>query len=351
MIEQMVPSSLFSDLVFRYTSKWRNLRHHLRHAPWPKLYAYEKQRTGKTYLPWIGLLNSAWQHGACFEDYYRLHFFEKNRNQRRECITRSIFYEFTRQVNPLEKTPVLRDKALFIKHFQDCLGRDVWTWDELLNQNPEDKPPARVVIKNRWGAMAQDMHFPEESFKNWAEVCQYIENLGKNPQKYLCETYLKQHPTLEKLNPGSVNTLRVITFRQDSGVEIWGTILRIGIGNGPDNLAQGGLAAFVGNDGRITQKALFKDPFKPQQAFHPMTQEALIGLQIPYYEQAKKLAIESAKRVPDLRCVGWDIALKPDGPCLIEGNDRFSHVLWGNYQNSAIRHRLDPHCNVSLVYT
>ena len=53
---------------------------------------------------------------------------------------------------------------------------------------------------------------------------------------------------------------------------------------------------------------------------HPGTDTYMIGYEIPFWKQTVEMLTEVAKRIPQVRFVGWDIAISSDGPVLIEGN-------------------------------
>lgn len=55
--------------------------------------------------------------------------------------------------------------------------------------------------------------------------------------------------------------------------------------------------------------------------YHPDTNIKLVGFQIPKWNEAVETAINLAKQVPDVRYVGWDLALTADGWVMIEGNE------------------------------
>jgi hypothetical protein len=338
-----------SELIFRYGSRWRNLRYHFRNAPWEELRDYERLRCGRDRLPWFDLVLSAWRHGTSFDDYYLLRFFEKDRRQRREYLTLSLYYEMERQKNLLSKAAILRDKALFIRHFYPQLGRRAWTWEDLPEPGGETVPE-RLVIKNRWGVRGRDIHFPEQSFQDWDRVRDYTANTLKQPQNYVFEAYVDQHPDLMALNPGTVNTLRVMTWQEDGRVDIWGTILRVGRGRGPDNWAKGGLGAWVGEDGTVVGMAVPKNPFLPPLAEHPDSGVPITGLRIPHLDAVRRLAIESALLLPEVQSIGWDIALSREGPCLIEGNDRWSYQLLQCVLGKGCRDWADAVCDMYQVY-
>ena len=65
-------------------------------------------------------------------------------------------------------------------------------------------------------------------------------------EQFLLEEVIIQNKELSKLYSGSVNTLRVITFLDNTGTtRILNTILRIGNNGNVDNFSSGGMYTFV----------------------------------------------------------------------------------------------------------
>ena len=60
---------------------------------------------------------------------------------------------------------------------------------------------------------------------------------------------------------------------------------------------------------------------------HPMTKTKIVGFKIPKYKEAIKLVKIAAKVIPEIRYVGWDIAITKDGPVIMEGNEYPSYGL------------------------
>jgi hypothetical protein len=143
----------------------------------------------------------------------------------------------------------------------------------------------------------------------------------------LIQEYVEQHEILQRIQPHSLNTLRVITFINDQGeVEILATMVKFGLGTSTvDNFSKGGSAARV-DEGGIIQKAILEDSgsYEPIEK-HPTTNQQIEGLQLPYFDEAVALAIRAQLHIPQLRTLGWDIAITPKGPVIIETN-----VFWGN---------------------
>ncbi|MEP2474284.1 MAG: sugar-transfer associated ATP-grasp domain-containing protein, partial [Paracoccaceae bacterium] len=61
---------------------------------------------------------------------------------------------------------------------------------------------------------------------------------------------------------------------------------------------------------------------------HPVSDTAFEGFQIPHWDQIQRIACEGHGLFPEFGIVGWDIAVGPDGPIIIECNDNPYHVLW-----------------------
>ena len=53
---------------------------------------------------------------------------------------------------------------------------------------------------------------------------------------------------------------------------------------------------------------------------HPITGANLIGIKLPFWLETKKMLESAAKEVPQVKYVGWNVAITPFGPIIIEGN-------------------------------
>ena len=140
--------------------------------------------------------------------------------------------------------------------------------------------------------------------------------LIKNKQ-LLIEEKIIQHKDMAKLNDSSVNTLRIVTYYDNNNVYILNTVLKIGNGGVTDNFSSGSMYTFI-KDGKIIVPAIDREDniFK----VHPISHVNLIGYKIPNYDKCIKLVSECAKIIPEVKYVGWDIAITENGASLIEGN-------------------------------
>ena len=135
------------------------------------------------------------------------------------------------------------------------------------------------------------------------------------------EEPLRQHEQMARLHPQSVNTMRIVTDRVGDTVYIAYIVLKIGRGDGfCDNSGQGGVICRVDAEGGTICSVATDDYFNVYDV-HPDTGIRFEGYQLPMVPEAIAFAKKAALVVPEICHVGWDVAITPDGPVLIEGND------------------------------
>jgi hypothetical protein len=151
---------------------------------------------------------------------------------------------------------------------------------------------------------------------------------------------------IQRMNPSSLNTFRVITFHfPETG---WSTIcsyLKVGRENSVvDNRIAGGLLIRVGNDGMTT---IALDPLnRSEHSHHPDTGVALAGKQIEGFQDLNEFAVDASAHFSQMGALGWDIALTDDGPSVIEVNAspavNFSQLLCGALVTDEMTQVLKP---------
>ena len=158
-------------------------------------------------------------------------------------------------------------------------------------------------------------------------------------QSYLIEEYIQQHPNINEIHPFAINTLRMVHYIDSNNtVHILSVLMRFGIGTSiTDNTSTGGFSIAVNSKTGVLEGPGRQDLAKGGAVYskHPDTQVALEGFVIPYFQEACNLVKKSAKYFPN-RIVGWDIAITPSGPVIIEANHNpslhLSDVAYGGYK-------------------
>ena len=140
--------------------------------------------------------------------------------------------------------------------------------------------------------------------------------------EYVIQLRLAQHEVLSRLNPSCLNTIRIVTIlgRKSGEPNILGQFLRLGVGTVMDNRAEGGIAVRVDDEGVLRGDG-FGHHFRC--AVHPVTGTVFEGIRLPFWHEAVQLVLDAHRALKDIPSIGWDVAITPDGPVLVEGNDDY----------------------------
>lgn len=147
-----------------------------------------------------------------------------------------------------------------------------------------------------------------------------IDVLTKYGKDFLIEDLVEQHEQMNVLNPSSVNTIRIVTYRSGMDIKIVYTVIRIGrAGQEVDNESAGGISAKINSDGTIAKYA-YGAPGVDKVEYTD-TGAKLEGFVVPSYKEALDFVKEQHYNLPYFNIVGWDIAIEKDGkPIVIEFN-------------------------------
>ncbi len=158
---------------------------------------------------------------------------------------------------------------------------------------------------------------------------------------FIIQALVEQHEDLAKLNPTSLNTLRVISFFFKGKVHILSSQLRIG-GEGArvDNYSSYGYACNVNPDGRLNERAINKSGWATR---HPRGFD-FKDVAVPSYGKVIRTIEEEAAKLPHLGIIGWDFGIDKDGePVFIElnvfpgQNQRGSGPTFGDLTEEVLR--------------
>jgi hypothetical protein len=180
-----------------------------------------------------------------------------------------------------------------------------------------------------------ERYSPERLFEKCLEGWKLT--YSHTPYGLIIQEYIRQHEVLHKINPHSLNTLRVITFINDRGeVEVLATQVKFGVGSiMADNVARGGFGTRINENGILGGAYPEKgDSYQPLEK-HPTSGLQIAGVKLPFFAEGVALARRAQLHIPQLRTLGWDIAITHKGPVVIETN-----VFWGHTIQIAIRRGL-----------
>jgi len=138
-------------------------------------------------------------------------------------------------------------------------------------------------------------------------------------EKLIIEEIVVQHPEMAAFNSSGVNTLRICTLLKADGNPLV-TNATIRISRAGSIMSNGGLQAAIDiKTGKVTTNGFNKkrEPFE----VHPDSGKRFKDFQVPLWDEVIKATTESAKMLPNVRHIGWDIAITADDNVeFIEGN-------------------------------
>lgn len=150
-----------------------------------------------------------------------------------------------------------------------------------------------------------------------------ISQLFKEYKKdFLIQDWVKQHKDMAALNPTSVNTLRILSYRSGMEVLIIYSVVRIGrLNQVIDNQSAGGLSTTISPEGKLGKFSFGK--VGSDNIEKTDTGIQLEGYQIPSYDKAIEFVKRLHFRLPFFNIIGWDVAVEENGePILIEFNPK-----------------------------
>lgn len=213
---------------------------------------------------------------------------------------------------------ILSNKLVFNRLFTDCIQRKFWTNDEEAYFESfcafwEGLDEA--MFKPLSLFQARGIHKimpPEDMRKTFREY--------QNSPQFLLEEVVKQHPAINEIYSGSVNTVRMVTLLKDDEFHVLCAFMKFGKGGGVvDNMIAGGMIAGVDEvNGVIETGAVDRDGNVYET--HPDTGRQIKGFRIPNYDKVLELTERALRKVPGINFVGWDVAVCQDKAVIIEGN-------------------------------
>lgn len=303
----------------------------LHRSQFRKFLNYSSEACGKSKIRLLfDSVFSVFRYNTSLTDYFHFGFYELTDKERNAWAGTGFMYEFQLKMNPLEARKVLEDKIAFNERYNYFIKREYVTIstlvkDPMMMNTLIGNGSEKIVLKNSLGQAGKEVRIISSKDLTPEKLIRVM-----NSEKYdLAEEYVVQHPVLMNLSSTGLNTVRIITQITENGIEILAARLRISVNCQVDNLAAGNVAAPVDTlTGRVTGNAVYSDITKEDVREHPVTGVEIPGFQIPYWQEILDLVTNAASLAAMNKSVGWDIAIAPSGPLLIEGNHNWCKLLW-----------------------
>lgn len=212
------------------------------------------------------------------------------------------------------------------------LASDAATLHELLRQLPDRPAYFKAAFgaygrTNRW-MQTYDASAREVVLKNGDRlgVGVLAEELGSGSlMGVLVQEALEPHPDIVAVCGQRLSGLRVQVLLRKRGPQVFRCTWKITTGsNVVDNFQHGGSGNLLGAveiaTGRVQRVIAGVGDRQVVNPRHPDTGAELVGRVIPDWSKVVELVTEASRTVPGFLVQGWDVALTPRGPVLMEVN-------------------------------
>lgn len=238
------------------------------------------------------------------------------------------------------------DTFLFFEHNPNCTVSHGLTRDnEVLStksqwlQYLEKNLPERFIIKSSFGLGGQNIEAFQRSKNGTYRGSTYqhtIEHIyrkvveEKTFGKCIFQRYLDCHPDIVELTGSTaIQTVRLVTVKNDIGeISLYCGFLKVvgQPGTMIDNFKGGRGGNMMANldleTGAICEATGYDRSSYTHvySSHHPVTNRKLIGFEVPYWKEIVECSSALHTKMFGIRVIGWDIAITPTGPVILEGN-------------------------------
>jgi len=279
--------------------------------------AISKKAKKNTFMIVIDMIRCGIKYQAGYYDYQEFEFYNLNKEERKTYLTRGKNNEIVKKFNDRTSFHKFENKAEFNSIFNKYLKRN---WMVLNDNNYSDfekflKDNKSIIVKpidDEGGNGVEKFVYSDDL------DCKELYNKLISNGQLLIEECIKQHEDMNVLYEKSVNTMRMFTFYKNGKSYFLQAVLKIGNGGVVDNFSSGGMYTYVSDAGDVYVEAIDKNDNIYHT--HPISNHKIVGFKVPMFKEAVELVKESAKVIPEVAYVGWDVAISENGPVIVEGN-------------------------------
>lgn len=255
-------------------------------------------------------------------EYVSFHMYGKTFEEKRAFITDQERMSILTTINSPEGIDLLDNKYFTYEKLAPFFRRGmilVTSKKDLKAFSDFCRNKKTVVVKPPCGTLGKGV-MPVSIDKS-TDFKKLMDDLLNEYNEFVVEELIKPHRKIKKLNPDSVNTVRFTTYLDGDNVIVHDTFMKVGQkGSFVDNGGAGGIFVHVDPlTGRFDTNGCAENGIIYPE--HPYTGTKFIGYKLPKWEQARQLACELAKAMPEIIYGGWDLTFTKDRKwVVVEGN-------------------------------
>lgn len=290
-----------------------------------------------------------------------------NESAARRFVSKRELVRVQERVNPRHWYYVTEDKGIFYRFCEEAgiavptvhalLFRDRQSWSrdrglladlESIGRFFEDGAPTRMIIKptrgvhgrSVWAVTRTSTGFSGPGDKSWSSGVDLARAVLSDPSfnAFVVQERVISHPKLQALTGSeALQSSRVVTYVDTSGtVHFLAASIRLISGKAIiDNIDWGRTGNFAlqlhPQSGRPMDAMTFIHDGRvmswiaPEE--HPKLGEAMRSFVVPEWDRVIELLTHAAHKFLPIRTLGWDIAITPQGPMIVEANFRWDPMM------------------------
>ena len=277
------------------------------------------------------MVRCAIRYGAGYHDYIQFGMYALTEAQKATMVTRLISRKLMDCLNDEHYASHIEDKGLFARLYAPYIKRDVLVPEEASEEELAAflQKHRRIFCKPRTGSCGHGCFLydvPPEADPAAVKA----ELLEKGATVW--EEVLAQHPAVAAFNPASLNCVRIVTLIDSGGTpHVIYAVQKFGAEDVcVDNYGPGGIGCRVDLDtGTVLWPGVLGEGYmRETYTRHPRSGLPLLGYEVPYFKEMCQMCLDAAMVTPQLRYVGWDVGITPDGPAIVEGNDFTDYLFY-----------------------
>ena len=293
----------------------------------------------------IDMQRCAVKYGAGYMDYDLFEMYNLTPAQRDTYLTRGRNNYLVTKYCDKDYLHYFKNKDEFNARFENYIKRD-WIPVNKANKNAVIdfmKKHQKFMAKPVNGSCGLEIR--KIDVQNYNSLNDIYEDITRDNINFELEEIIHQHSDMNKIYPDSINSIRVVTIvttkdgnsilnipkEKRENIEIVphiiSTYLRIGNGKYVDNFNSGGMVTPVNEESGIVEQVAV-DKQKNVYEMHPLIGTKIKGFQVPYWNEVLELCKKACKEIPEMGYTGWDVAITPNGPLFIEGNEFPGHDIY-----------------------
>lgn len=315
MIHRKIRSAI--RMVYQYIFRFKNAHYRFKIEVFDNV---SKRYNKNKYFCTAHYIFCSYIYGCDLSEYFIYEFYKLNHAERNTFVTRRNKFKIYKNFSANnESRNIFNNKARFNIKFKDLIRRRYLYSNESTIEEIIDFIMSldRIILKPILLRGGEGIFIVATSEID--DIKMFATRIKEKGM--LIEEVLVQTERLATLNMDSVNTIRPLcVLDRENRFHLLSAILRVGHkGSVVDSISKGGVMYPIDvKEGCVNGIGI--DGKGKMYSIHPGTNYYMPGYKIPKWLEVVMLLKEAMYVIPEVRLVAWDVCIKDEGVCIVEGN-------------------------------